>query len=234
MTNPEIAIRTCGLSKDFGNRCALREVNLEIASGQSVALTGDNGAGKTTLLKCLASAIRPTAGDLFWFGRRVTSLPKMRRLIGLVAHESRLYAHLTLRENLVFAARMCGVKQPTRRADQLLRYIELHARADQRPTSVSRGMQQRVAVARALVHDPPILLLDEPFAGLDASGHTWLMGWLLDLHRNGRTLCFAVHDLATTQRLADRHLELRRGGLYELVPGESAGVSRERIGGHAA
>ena len=110
-------------------------------------------------------------------------------MIGMVAHENRLYPQLTLRENLVFAARMCGVQQPVQRADQLLHRVGLTAFCDHRPTQISKGMRQRVAVARALVHDPQILLFDEPFSGLDEAGSRWLMELLMTLRRGG------PHDL---------------------------------------
>ena len=223
MDDQETAIEARGLSKDFGSRAVLRGIDLDVPAGQSVGLTGANGAGKTTLLRCLASAVRPTAGEVHWFGRPVTSGPAMRRMIGMVAHESRLYPHLTLRENLIFAARMCGVREPARRADQLLERIALSSRAENRPTQISKGMRQRVAVARALVHDPRILLLDEPFAGLDAQGAEWLMEMLLDLRDGGRTLCFASHDEAKTHCLADRVFELQSGRLYQRETGFHAG-----------
>jgi len=215
MSDRETAIRASQLSKDFGCRCVLRQIDLEITTGESVALTGANGAGKTTLLRCLASAIRPTTGEISWFGQTVTSRPAVRRWVGMVAHDSRLYPHLSLRENLIFAARMCGVSQPGPRADMLLEQIELDPYADDFPTHVSKGMRQRVDIARALVHDPPVLLLDEPLAGLDTRGTQWLMSMLLDLRRNGRTICFVSHDEATTDRLADRRIRLQSGGIHD-------------------
>jgi ABC-type multidrug transport system ATPase subunit len=206
------------LSKDFGNRRVLHEIDLEVPAGQSVALTAINGAGKTTLLRCLAAVIRPTTGEVRWFSHPAGGTAASRRLIGMVGHESCLYPHLTLRENLVFAARMCGVSEPASQADQWLARIALSWRADVFPTQLSRGSRQRVAVARALVHDPQILLLDEPFSGLDTSGRDWLMETLRDFHDGGRTICFATHDQAIAQRLADKVFELRAGRLYQLEP----------------
>ena len=132
----------------------------------------------------------------------------------MVAHESRLYPHLTLRENLLFAARMCDVSRPGQRADQLLEEAGMRRYAEHTPPLVSQGMRQRLAVARALVHDPPLLLLDEPFAGLDAEGTAWLFRLFLDLRGHGRTLAFVLHDEEKAFRLADRVLELRQGRLH--------------------
>jgi heme exporter protein A len=215
MTGTEIAIQVRGLSKEFANRSVLRQVELDVAAGQSLGLTGANGAGKTTLLRCLASVVRPTTGEVHWFGQRATADPAQRRLIGMVAHEHRLYPQLTLRENLVFAARMCSVAEPGRQADQWLDRVGLSRSADDLPGQVSKGMRQRVSLARALVHNPRILLLDEPFSGLDRQGTQWLMELLLDLRAAGRTICFASHDDGQTQRLADQTLELRSGRLVE-------------------
>jgi heme exporter protein A len=206
-----IAIEVRQLSKSFGHRLVLNEVDLDVAEGECVALEGANGAGKTTLLRCLSSVIRPTAGSVRWFGRPALGAPAARRLIGMVAHESRLYPHLTLRENLVFAARMYDLPKSLQRADELLADIGLRPHADRMPTELSRGMRQRLVVARAVVHDPPILLLDEPFTGLDAEGTNWLLRLLMNHRARGKTLCFALHDEERMQALADRVLELRRG-----------------------
>ncbi|MGM0485760.1 MAG: ABC transporter ATP-binding protein [Planctomycetota bacterium] len=173
-----------------------------------------NGAGKTTLLRCFASVIRPSEGDVFWFEGAANNRRAARGMIGMVTHDPPLYPQLTLRENLVFAARMYRVGEPAVRADQLLQRVGLAHRADHRPTQVSRGMRQRVAVARALVHAPNILLLDEPFSGLDAEGIHWLTETLNDLRSRDRTICFASHDTARVHCLADRVFELDSGQLH--------------------
>jgi heme ABC exporter ATP-binding subunit CcmA len=223
MTNPP-AIRASQLSKAFGGRSVLDALDLEIAPGQSVALTGANGAGKTTLLGCLASVLRPDGGAVHWFGRPAGRDVALRRWIGMVAHESGLYSHLTARENLTFAARMCGANNPRRRADQWLDRTGLARHAEALPTRLSRGMRQRLAIARALIHDPPLMLLDEPFSSLDAAGSQWLTTLLVDLRNRGRTICFVTHEEAKVRCLASRVLELRDGKVYDVSGFCGAGV----------
>jgi heme ABC exporter ATP-binding subunit CcmA len=216
MTHSSPPLQATELTKHYGSRTILRRIGLEIAAGEAVALRGGNGAGKTTLLRCLASITRPTRGEVCWFGRSAYGNPALRRWVGMVAHESHLYPHLTLRENLVFAGRMYGIDRAAERADQLLVEVGLAEHAQRLPMQVSRGMGQRVAVARALVHQPPILLLDEPFSGLDAEGRAWLTHALVTLRETGCAICFSTHDEALAEQLADRVWELRCGRLYEL------------------
>jgi len=226
MSQPRMAIEVRGLSKVFGQRSVLSDLSLDVAESDSVALTGANGAGKTTLLRCLAAVTRPTSGEVRWFGTSAAGNPAARRLIGMVAHESRLYPHLTLRENLIFAARMTDVPRPGQRVDQLLKSVGMEAHAQRLPAAISKGMVQRVAVARALVHDPPILLLDEPFSGLDAQGSDWLAKLLLELRGRGRTICFATHDAEKVRLLAGRVLEVRSGRVWECGACAGAGVAQ--------
>jgi heme exporter protein A len=217
MTAPSIAIEALRLAKILGRRAVLKAVDFRIAAGERVALVGANGAGKTTLLRCLASLARPSAGEVRWFGQPARGNPQGRRLLGLVAHDSLLYPYLTLYENLLFAARMCDVAEPRQRAEALLDGTGLRPHGHRLPAAVSRGMRQRVSIARALVHRPRILLLDEPFAGLDAEGVEWLVELLAGLGQAGRTVCFTAHDDAIIARLADRVLEVRSGRVYEVT-----------------
>jgi heme exporter protein A len=211
------AIELRRVTKRFGRRVVLDAVDLTIQAGESVVLTGANGAGKTTLLRTVAGLIRPNQGEVWWFGEKAAGRWDSRRLIGMVAHEHRLYPHLTLRENLIFAARMYDVPRPRERADALLGAVSLSAHADRNSPVLSKGMRQRMSLARALVHDPPILLLDEPFDGLDADSGAWLTDLLQGLRREGRTLCFVLHDQAKTRELADRVLRLEQGSLSGIV-----------------
>jgi len=129
MADPRIAIEVRRMTKRFGRRLVLDEIDLQVAVGESIVLTGSNGAGKTTLLRAMAALVRPSSGEIFWFGEKGGRQHEGRRLIGMVAHESRLYPHLTLHENLVFAARMCDVARPQNRADSLLETVGLLATA---------------------------------------------------------------------------------------------------------
>jgi ABC-type multidrug transport system ATPase subunit len=216
MIESQVALRAVQLSKAFGGRIVLDAACVEIASGECVALTGANGSGKTTLLGCLASSLRPDGGEVYWFGRRAGRDVALRRLIGIVAHESGLYSHLTLRENLVFAARMGGVSNIRNRVERWLDVAGLAPLADVVPTQLSRGMRQRLAVARALIHDPALLLLDEPFTSLDTEGAEWLVALLADLRDEGRTICFVTHEQEKIRRLAQRVLQLRDGKVYDV------------------
>lgn len=211
-----VALEARRLTKAFGKKVVLSQVNLHLAEGQCAALCGANGSGKTTLLRCLASLVRPSGGEVRWFGQlaaRASGNPAIRRMVGMVAHESCLYPHLTVRDNLLFAARMCSVPQPHERVDEWLREIGLTPMARRLPARISRGMRQRLAIARAVVHQPRILLLDEPFSGLDAAGCRWLVRLLADFRSQGRTICFATHDQEMVRRLADCVLYLQAGQL---------------------
>ena len=215
MTDPRIAIEFRRVSKRFGRRLVLDEIDLQVAAGESIVFTGSNGAGKTTLLRTMAALARPSHGDVLWFGEKTAGQHEHRRWIGMVAHENRLYPYLTLRENLIFAGRMCAVDHPQDRADSLLNTVGLLPHADRTPPVLSKGMRQRLSLARALIHDPRILLLDEPFEGLDADAEQWLTGLLQELRQEGRTLCCVLHDEAKVRQLADRVLHLHQGWLLQ-------------------
>ena len=214
-----IAIQTTGLTKVIDGRMVLRNVSLKISAGECVAITGANGAGKTTLLRSLCGATRPTSGSIYWYGQTSRNVAEVRRLIGYVAHEPQLYPYLTVRENLVFAARMHGLSRPLRRADEQLQAIGLQCASDQLASRISRGMRQRLAIARAVIHDPRIVLLDEPFTGLDRQGCAWLDGLLRQLRQPGRAVCFVTHQLPLQLHLADRVWYLHGGEIQETVRG---------------
>ena len=216
-----IAIGVNLLTHHYGSRIVLNNLHLEIAAGESVAIVGANGSGKTTLLRCMAGLTRIQGGEVLWFGRPAADPPASRSLVGMAAHDGFLYPHLTARENLVFAARMHAVSNPNRQVDCLIQAAGLEPYAFRQARKLSRGIRQRLSILRALIHDPKILILDEPFAALDAAGMNWLGSTLQELRRRGCTLCFTTHDLLLAKTHADRVLALRGGVLEDINnPGE--------------
>jgi heme exporter protein A len=207
------------LSVVRGNRVVFQNVNLTLASGEIAALVGCNGVGKTTLLQCLAGALRPTCGQILWQGEKCRMSPAARKLVGFVGHESGLYLALTALENLLFAGRMCGIVAPERRAADLLSVVGLEDHAAQTTAQLSRGMRQRLAIARAVTHDPAIVLLDEPFTNLDGGGRNWLTAFLCDLRKRNRAILLATHERVWGSGLVDRVVSLQPKGLREIRPG---------------
>jgi len=213
------AIRARGLEKRFGRAVALRRIDLEIAPGTRLAVLGPNGAGKSTLLRLVAGLARPSAGSLEIAGV-VAGKPAARAQIGLIAHATFLYPQLTARENLLFAGRLHGVADPGARADALLEESDLTHVAHRAAGAFSRGMAQRLAIARGLVHDPSVVLLDEPFTGLDRSAAQKLSERLAGLHTAPRTQIVVTHDLGRVAELADRALLLVAGRIARELGGE--------------
>lgn len=210
------AIEARGLSRRFGPLVALHPLDLGVPAGCVLAVVGPNGAGKSTLLRLLAGLGRPSAGSLAIGGAGGDRRARRAR-VGLVAHATLLYPALTARENLRFAGRLFGVADPAARAAELLAAFELEAVADRAVGTISRGTAQRVAIARALAHDPPVLLLDEPFTGLDPRAAERLER-LVQALRGRHTVVLASHDLPRAARLADQGLLLVAGHGRALEP----------------
>ncbi|MCH7598672.1 MAG: ABC transporter ATP-binding protein [Myxococcales bacterium] len=209
----EAALRARGLVKRFGALAALRGVDLEVGRGTIHAILGPNGAGKTTLLRILAGLSRPSGGEVKLVestGNEVEPR-KARSVIGYVGHATLLYAELSARENLLFAAKLYGVTGARERADALLEAEGLFEVAEVRVGTFSRGMAQRLAIARACIHDPQIILLDEPFTGLDRRAADRLAARLDTLRSQSRALVLITHDLRRAAELADRVDTLIRG-----------------------
>jgi heme exporter protein A len=206
---PAVALRE--LARAYGDRVALADVTLELARGATLAVFGANGAGKTTLLRVLATLLRPHGGEASVLGR---ALPRegwaVRGRLGLVAHDPLLYRDLTARENLRFHARLHDVSP--KRAEELLEAVGMARRADEPVRSLSRGMAQRVAICRALLHEPELLLLDEPLANLDPGA----AGAVAPLIGRGPARVLISHDVEQGLAEADLVLGLR-GGRPELV-----------------
>ncbi len=207
------------LGKTIDDHRILHRLNFQMPAGGFVTLLGANGAGKSTLLKVLATLVPPSHGELTLFGSPIgTNALAIRGRIGLIGHAPMLYRDLSARENLVFFARLYRVLDPLARANEMLRYVNLHARADDAVKTFSRGMVQRVAIARALLHDPSLLLADEPFAGLDAPSTAQLEHMLRTLHGDGKTIVLANHDLRQSLELAERAIVLRHGRIVIDAP----------------
>jgi heme ABC exporter ATP-binding subunit CcmA len=212
------ALEARNLSFVRGNRVVFQGVNLTLAWGEIVALVGCNGAGKTSLLQCLAGALRPAGGVVLWQGEKYRKCPAARKLVGFVGHESGLYLALTAWENLLFAGRMCGINAPEKRAAELLCMVGLEDHAGQTTAQLSRGIRQRLAIVRAMIHDPAIILLDEPFTSLDVDGCKWLTTFLCDLRIRNRALILATHEPVYSGGFVDRIVNLRTEGLREAEP----------------
>ncbi len=209
------AVQLDGLGRQYGERLVLAGVSLTLPVGATLVVFGPNGAGKSTLLRILATLLRPQAGTVRVLGH---SLPSegwaVRGRIGLLAHEPLLYRELTARENLRFHARLHGVSES--RVDELLARVDLAARADEPVRTLSRGMVQRVAICRAVLHDPPLLLLDEPRANLDPGGAELVESLIGS--GSGRTRIITSHDPSGGLAEADLALGLRRGQVALLAP----------------
>jgi heme exporter protein A len=207
------------ISKRYDNRMVLRSIDLALPPGQRVALFGANGAGKTTLLRILATLSRPTSGDLIIEQQPVSQdAARARRALGVVAHHPYLYEELTAEENLRFFCRMYDVAAPERRIGEVLALVGLLGRRSDRVGTFSRGMQQRLAMGRAILHSPSILLLDEPNTGLDREGMR-LLSWLIGEHAaRGGSLLLTTHDLRFGLSCADRVLLLEGGFLVVDAP----------------
>jgi len=197
------------IEKRFGALYALRRLDLEVQPGECVALTGRNGSGKTTLLRVAAQLTRPTRGELSFPGLQPAEAPA----IGYVSHAIMLYEELTAEENLRLFARLLGIPEPTKRIEALLEATNLTNRANSLVRTFSRGMKQRLAIARALLHQPGVLLLDEPATGLDTESAAWLTNTVRGLRDEGRTIVMSVHGESALSQLATRAARLDAGAL---------------------
>ena len=216
------AINVRGLTKRFGRTAALRGVDLDLMPGERVALFGPNGSGKTTLLRLLAGLVRPTNGSLRIAGMDYKQDGQtIRRRLGVVAHHTYLYEDLTGEENLLFYGRMYGVDDLAQRVDRALQRAGMERRRKDKVRTLSRGMQQRLALARATLHDPEVLLLDEPDTGLDQEASAHIAQFLDQDHGQRRTVLLATHNLRLGSRHCDRSLILSAGRVvYQSPRGE--------------
>ncbi len=207
-----MTIRVRNLTKAFGPRVVLRKLNLDVDAGEFVVLLGPNGAGKTTLIRILASLVRPAFGEVQVAGCHLPGeAAEARRRIGVLSHQPLLYGDLTAEQNLRFYGRMYDLTNLASRVESALDQVGLAARRRDPVRSFSRGMQQRLSLARALLHEPQVLLFDEPYTGLDQQASEMLDEVLRSTSAAGRTIVMTSHDLLRAAALGDRVDVLSRG-----------------------
>ncbi|UCF59933.1 MAG: heme ABC exporter ATP-binding protein CcmA [Anaerolineaceae bacterium] len=212
-----------GLVKTFGLKSVLRGLEFHVDRGEFVALVGPNGAGKTTFLRILASLARPSMGEVRVAGYRLPAQAAAVRVrLGVVSHQPLLYGDLTAEENLFFYSRMYGLTDLEHRVGAILEMVGLHARRRDLVRQYSRGMQQRLAIGRAILHDPDVLLFDEPHTGLDQEAAAMLDTLLQDVAARGRTVVMTSHNLDRAADLAERIDILSKGVI-------AASIKRDEI-----
>ena len=217
VTADGVAIAAVGIRKDYGDRAVLRGVDLTVGWGEIAVLFGANGAGKTTLLRILAGLTRADAGAVHLAGRPLGRRGnRARRLVGFAGHQTMLYNDLTCRENLAFYARLYGIRDANRRIDEALAQLNLSDRANRRVRTLSHGMQKRLAMARAILHAPAALLLDEPESGLDAESVATLGELLREWAASGRAALLTTHSVEVGLAWADRALTLEGGRMIDI------------------
>lgn len=215
-------IETRQLVKRFGMKTVLRQLDLQVNPGEFVALLGPNGAGKTTLLRILASLARPTLGYVSIAGYNLPQqAAAVRRKLGVVSHQPLLYGDLSAEDNLRFFGRLYGVAALEDRLAETLALVGLENRRRDLVRTFSRGMQQRLAIGRAVLHRPEVLLLDEPHTGLDQDACEMLDKVLRQISAVGQTVLMTSHDLARAAGLAGRFDVLSRGRIVASAPGQA-------------
>ena len=210
--NNEYAIKIEGLTKSFGGYRALRGIDLKVREGECLAVFGPNGAGKTTLIKVLATLSRPAKGKVQLTGLDIKNdAVSIRRQIGVIGHQTLLYDSLTAYENLKFYGKMYDVPNLEQRIIEVIDQVDLKNRLHDRVDSFSRGMQQRLSIARAILHNPVIMLMDEPETGLDLHASTMLGRPLKTLGSGKKTVLMTTHNLKLGLELSDRIIILHKG-----------------------
>ena len=220
-------IEVHGVAKYFGRFSALRDLHLSVPEGQFIALFGRNGAGKTTFLRILAGLSRPSVGSVRIHSDKPGS-QAARAATGYLSHNTALYLDLTALENLRFYARLLDLSASDAELEERIALVGLAGRAREPVRNYSRGMQQRLAIARAFLHDPGILLLDEPFTGLDQEGTGFLQDYLAEARRRGKTCLMAIHDTPLGYALADRLVVIEKGVVALDLATKTAGLDEFR------
>lgn len=220
-------IKAVGLTKTFGTRTVVRDLQFQVAPGEVFGLLGPNGAGKTTTLRMLSTTMRPTRGTATIAGFDVQRDPEeVRARLGVLPTDPGLYGRLTAAENLRYYGQLCGLGDKLeRRIDELLEWLDLSEHKNRPTENFSKGMRQKVALARAVLHDPPVLILDEPTAGLDVLASRAVLDFISESRRAGRAVLFCSHYLFEADRVCDRVAILAGGEICTI--GTPAEVCRE-------
>jgi heme exporter protein A len=215
-TGERALVTTENLSRSFGARRAVDGVTFSLRGGDTLALFGPNGAGKTTLLRILGGLLKPTSGSASIGDVTLPAGPEVRRQVGVISHHSLLYDALTARENVEFAARLYHVDDVRSRAEAALTAMQIIDRADTPARSLSRGMKQRVSIARAIVHDPQVVLADEPFTGLDIVGAKALARLIGSIVGRGATVVLVTHNIVEGLEVATHAAIMNRGAFVRM------------------
>lgn len=229
-TRADQSLELTNVSKFFGDLTALKDVCFQVTPGESVLLFGPNGAGKTTLLRTLAALSHPSEGHVRFGGVNLYHDPQTAKAaIGFVSHATFLYGELTARENLRFTGKLFGLQSVEEKIERALELFAVKDRGNEPVRQLSRGLQQRVSLARAFLHDPDYVLLDEPFTGLDARAMDNLQIILSRLPEQGKALVFSAHDFGRAAMIARRLVALERGsvrydGKLSEAPLEALGI----------
>ena len=229
--SPTWAIEAFGLTKTFGEHHALRGIDLQVGEGEHLVIFGPNGAGKTTLVKILSTLTKPSAGSVRLGGIDIRHEPvQIRHKIGLVSHQTFLYDNLTIYENLRFYGKMYDVPDLERQLHEVVSRVQLESRLHDQVGTLSHGLQQRASIARAVLHNPSILFLDEPEVGLDPHAVTMIRDVLDNINAGSRTVVMTTHNLERGLELADRAIILNKGKIvYQAAKHELATVNFRQV-----
>jgi heme exporter protein A len=214
------------LKRNYDGVEALRGINLTLNRGDFLTIFGPNGAGKTTLIRIISTLLPPSSGDIKVSGYDMDNHPaEFRKTLGIISHQTLLYHDMTAKENLEFYAGLYGIRDTNKRIEDILKLMGLYERRDSRVSKFSRGMQQRLTIARALINDPSLILLDEPYNGLDQHASALLSDQLIKLHDRKRTIIMVTHNLIRGMEVATKVGILVKGRMLFLK-------DRDEISGH--
>lgn len=209
---PDDLIKIENVTKKYGHLEAVSKLSFSLKKGEFLSIFGSNGAGKSTLLKILSAQTRATKGHLFFNGKSIKDLPNdFRQNFGIISHQPFLYDNLTATENLRFYAKLYGVTEFNTKIDVILKKVELFKRKDDMTRNFSRGMLQRLSIARALIHDPEIILLDEPYTGLDQHASYLLSAILKEQFEHHKTIIMVTHNLQRGYQLSSKLAIMKKG-----------------------